>query len=60
MTGERSSGWLVMVGDERKEAVGGGREERERGKRQIKNKKIPYSNIVSVLCLKICVHLSFL
>jgi len=38
MAGERSSGWLVVVGDER-ERKRGGREERERGKRQIKNKK---------------------
>jgi hypothetical protein len=36
MTGERSSGWLVVVGDERKEAVG---RERRKRKRKKTNKK---------------------
>lgn len=35
----REEQWLVVVRDERERKQWGGREERERGKRQIKNKK---------------------
>ena len=57
---ERSTGWLVVVGDESERKKWGGGEEIERGKRQIKNKKIPYFNMLSVFCFKFCVYLSLL